>query len=62
MSLNDTLSDMLSRIKNAHSVKKTHTYCLLSKLNINVLKAALDTNNRVRTDRDWEQQKGRAVI
>ena len=31
-------------------------------LNINVLKAALDTNNRVRTDRDWEQQKGRAVI
>ena len=31
-------------------------------LNINVLKAALDTNNRVRTDRDWEHQKGRAVI
>ena len=31
-------------------------------LNINVLKANLDTNNRVRTNRDWEQQKGRAVI
>ena len=31
-------------------------------LNINVLKATLDTNNRVRTNRDWENQKGRAVI
>ena len=31
-------------------------------LNINVLKATLDTNNRVRKNRDWEQQKGRAVI
>ena len=31
-------------------------------LDINVLKAVLETNNKVRTDRDWEQQKGRAVI
>ena len=31
-------------------------------LDINVLNATLETNNRVRTDRDWEQQKGRAVI
>ena len=31
-------------------------------LDINVLKATLETNNKVRTDRDWEQQKGRAVI
>lgn len=31
-------------------------------LNINVLKATLDTNNRVRKNRDWEEQKGRAVI
>ena len=31
-------------------------------LDINVLKATLDTNNRVRKNRDWEQQKGRAVI
>ena len=31
-------------------------------LDINVLKATLDTNNRVRTNRDWENQKGRAVI
>ena len=31
-------------------------------LDINVLQATLDTNNRVRQNRDWEQQKGRAVI
>ena len=31
-------------------------------LDINVLKATLETNNKVRTNRDWEQQKGRAVI
>ena len=31
-------------------------------LDINVLKAVLETNNKVRTDRDWEQQKGRAVL
>ena len=31
-------------------------------LNINVLKATLDTNNKVRTNRDWERQEGRAVI
>ena len=31
-------------------------------LDINVLKAILDTNNRQRSDRDWEEQKGRAVI
>ena len=31
-------------------------------LDINVLKATLDTNNKVRTNRNWEQQKGRAVI
>ena len=31
-------------------------------LDINVLKATLDTNNKVRTNRDWESQKGRAVL
>ena len=31
-------------------------------LNINVLKATLDTNNIQRSNRDWEQQKGRAVL
>ena len=38
MSLNDTLSDMLARIKNAHNVNKDYTHCLTSKLNLNVLK------------------------
>ena len=38
MSLNDNLSDMLARIRNAYSVKKEFTYCLSSKLNTNVLK------------------------
>ena len=28
----------------------------------NVLKATLETNNRVREDRDWESQEGRAII
>ena len=36
--MNDTLSDMLTRIRNAHIVKQEHTYCLYSKLNLNVLK------------------------
>ena len=31
-------------------------------LEIDVLKATLETNNKVRKNRDWEQQKGRAVI
>ena len=37
MSLNDTLSDMLTRIRNAHKVNKDYTYCLSTKLNQNVL-------------------------
>lgn len=31
-------------------------------LDISVLKATLETNNKVRENRDWEEQKGRAVI
>ena len=31
-------------------------------LDVNVLNAALETNNRVRQNRDWEKLKGRAVI
>jgi len=42
MSMNDTLSDMLTRIRNAHNVKQDSTYCLFSKLNINVLKVLKD--------------------
>ena len=37
MAFNDSLSDMLARIKNAHQAKKVSTLCLKSKLNINVL-------------------------
>ena len=42
MSFNDSLSDMLTRIRNAHSVNKKATYCLSSNLNNNVLKVLKD--------------------
>ena len=38
MSFNDSLSDMLTRIRNAHKANKNITYCLASNLNNNVLK------------------------
>ena len=37
MAFNDSLSDMLARIKNAHKANKSFTSCLNSKLNSNVL-------------------------
>ena len=37
MALNDLLSDMLARIKNAHKANKSFTSCFGSKLNSNVL-------------------------
>ena len=37
MSFNDSLSDMLARIKNAHKANKSFTSCFSSKLNSNVL-------------------------
>ena len=37
MSLNDSLSDMLTRIRNAHKANKNVTFCLSSNLNNNVL-------------------------
>ena len=37
MAFNDSLSDMLARIKNAHQANKVSTLCLKSKLNMNVL-------------------------
>ena len=37
MSFNDSLSDMLARIKNAHKANKNFTHCNTSKLNSNVL-------------------------
>ena len=42
MSLNDSLSDMLARIKNAHQANKVSTLCLKSKLNMNVLSVLKD--------------------
>ena len=42
MSFNDSLSDMLARIKNAHKANKTSTSCFKSKLNINVLTVLKD--------------------
>ena len=37
MSFNDSLSDMLARINNAHKANKSFTSCSCSKLNSNVL-------------------------
>ena len=42
MSFNDSLSDMLTRIRNAHKVNKSFTYCFSSNLNNNVLKVLKD--------------------
>ena len=42
MSFNDSLSDMLARIKNAHRANKSYTSCFSSKLNNNVLSVLKD--------------------
>ena len=42
MSFNDSLSDMLTRIRNAHRANKRDTFCLSSNLNNNVLKVLKD--------------------
>ena len=42
MAFNDSLSDMLARIKNAHQANKVSTLCLKSKLNMNVLSVLKD--------------------
>ena len=42
MSFNDSLSDMLARIKNAHKASKKYTHCNTSKLNSNVLAVLKD--------------------
>ena len=42
MALNDLLSDMLARIKNAHKANKSYTSCYSSKLNTNVLSVLKD--------------------
>ena len=42
MSFNDSLSDMLARIKNAQQSNKSFTHCFSSKLNNNVLNVLKD--------------------
>ena len=42
MAFNDSLSDMLARIKNAHQARKSFTSCFKSKLNMNVLSVLKD--------------------
>ena len=57
MAFNDSLSDMLARIKNAHSAKKSHTSCYKSKLNMNVL-SVLKEEGYIRDYKDFELRKG----
>ena len=61
MAFNDSLSDMLARIKNAHQAKKVSTSCLKSKLNINVLNV-LKQEGYIRDFKDIELRKGVSSI
>ena len=57
MSFNDSLSDMLARIKNAHNANKTFTSCYKSKLNLNVL-SVLKDEGYIRDFQNVELRKG----
>ena len=57
MSFNDSLSDMLARIKNAHKANKSFTHCNSSKLNSNVL-AVLKDEGYIRDFANVEIRKG----
>jgi len=57
MAFNDSLSDMLARIKNAHQARKSFTSCFKSKLNINVL-SVLKEEGYIRDYKDVEVRKG----
>jgi small subunit ribosomal protein S8 len=57
MAFNDSLSDMLARIKNAHKANKTFTSCYKSKLNTNVLMVLKD-EGYIRDFVDVELRKG----
>ena len=57
MAFNDSLSDMLARIKNAHKANKTFTSCYKSKLNLNVL-SVLKDEGYIRDYKDIELRKG----
>ena len=57
MAFNDSLSDMLARIKNAHKANKAFTSCYKSKLNMNVL-SVLKEEGYIRDFQDLELRKG----
>ena len=57
MAFNDSLSDMLARIKNAHRARKSITSCYKSNLNMNVL-SVLKDEGYIRDFRDLEVRKG----
>jgi len=57
MAFNDSLSDMLARIKNAHKANKTFTSCYKSKLNLNVL-SVLKDEGYIRDYKGFELRKG----
>ena len=61
MAFNDSLSDMLARIKNAHQANKLSTSCFKSKLNMNVL-SVLKDEGYIRDFRDLEVRKGISSI
>ena len=57
MAFNDSLSDMLARIKNAHQANKVSTLCFQSKLNMNVLNV-LKSEGYIRDFKKIEERKG----
>ena len=57
MAFNDSLSDMLARIKNAHKARKSITSCFKSNLNMNVL-SVLKDEGYIRDFKDVELRKG----
>ena len=57
MSLSDPIGDMLARIKNAHQANKVSTFCLKSKLNMNVL-SVLKDEGYIRDFKNIEERKG----
>ena len=61
MAFNDSLSDMLARIKNAHIARKSITSCYKSNLNMNVL-SVLKDEGYIRDFRDLEVRKGISSI
>ena len=57
MAYNDSLSDMLARIKNAHRANKSFTSCFGSKLNSNVL-SVLKEEGYIRDFQSVKVRKG----